>query len=151
IKVLPAAAAQEPEVVERFYREARAVAALDHPNIVHAYDVDRDDRLHYLIMEFVDGSSLQDLVSAHGPLEPVRASHYMAQAAAGLQHAHEAGWVHRDIKPGNIVVDRHGVVKLLDLGLARFFWDPGDGLTHRFDDKAVLGTADYLAPEQAVD
>jgi len=151
VKVLPTAKAEDASSLERFYREARAVAAMDHPNIVRAYDIDQDDRLHFLVMEHVDGSSLQDIVKKSGPLEVLRAAHYIRQAARGLQHAHEtAGLVHRDIKPGNILVDRNGVVKVLDMGLARFFHDEDDILTKKYDEN-VLGTADYLAPEQALD
>ncbi|MFN4260748.1 MAG: protein kinase domain-containing protein [Gemmataceae bacterium] len=150
VKVLPSRQLEQPGALERFHREARAVGALDHPNIVHAYDVDCVDRMHYLVMEFVDGSSLHDIVSKHGPLSPLRAAHYIRQAAQGLQHAHLAGWVHRDIKPGNILLDRQGVIKILDMGLARMFDDANDAITKNFDDNAVLGTADYLAPEQAV-
>src|SRR5262249_47305601 len=102
-------------------------------------------------MEYVDGISLQHLVASHGPLDLLRVSHYIAQAAAGLQHAHEAGWVHRDIKPANILLDRNGVVKILDLGLARFFHEEGDTLTRELEDRTVRGTADYLAPEQVTD
>jgi serine/threonine protein kinase len=102
-------------------------------------------------MEYVDGASLQEMVKRGGPLDPIRAAHYIRQAAQGLQHAHEsAGLVHRDIKPGNILVDRTGVVKVLDMGLARFFFDEEDILTKKYDEN-VLGTADYLAPEQALD
>src|SRR6516225_7657497 len=98
VKVLPAAKAEDPSSLERFYREARAVAALDHPNIVRAYDIDQDDKLHFLVMEYVDGSSLQEMVKRGGPMDPIRAAHYIRQAAHGLQHAHEtAGLVHRDI------------------------------------------------------
>jgi serine/threonine protein kinase len=151
VKVLPAAKASDPTSLERFYREARAVAALDHPNIVRAYDVDKDDGLNYLVMEYVDGSSLQDIVKKHGPFDPVRAAHYMSQAALGLQHAHDfAGLIHRDIKPGNLILDRNGTIKILDMGLARFFNDEDDLLTRQHDE-SVLGTADYLAPEQVLD
>jgi serine/threonine protein kinase len=123
----------------------------DHPNIVRAYDIDQDDKLHFLVMEYVDGSSLQDIIKKVGPMSVTRAAHYMRQSAMGLQHAHEsAGLVHRDIKPGNILVDRGGVVKILDMGLARFFHDEEDILTKKYDEN-VLGTADYLAPEQALD
>jgi WD40 repeat protein/serine/threonine protein kinase len=149
IKVLPAAQARDPTNLERFYREARAVAALNHPNIVRAHDIDQDQNLHYLVMEYVDGDSLQNIVKQQGPFDPARAAHYVAQAAAGLQHADEAGLVHRDIKPANLLLDRQGVVKILDLGLARFFHDSQDELTKKHDANAVLGTADYLAPEQA--
>jgi len=151
VKILPAARASDPSALERFYREARAVAALDHPNIVRAYDIDQENDLHFLVMEYVDGSSLQDLVKKSGPLDPARAAHYISQAALGLQHAHEAAaLVHRDIKPGNLIVDRGGIVKILDMGLARFFNDQDDMLTQKYDEN-VLGTADYLAPEQALD
>src|SRR5579871_89013 len=151
VKVLPTKGKEDTSSLERFYREARAVAALDHPNIVRAYDIDQDEDLHFLVMEHVDGSSLQEIVHRSGPLNPIRSAHYISQAALGLQHAHEvAALVHRDIKPGNIIVDRAGTVKVLDLGLARFFYDEDDLLTKKFDEN-VLGTADYLAPEQALD
>jgi len=150
VKVLPTAKAEDAASLERFYREARAVAAVDHPNIVRAYDIDQDENLHFLVMEYVDGTNLQDLVKKVGPLDPIRACHYIYGASVGLQHAHEIGLVHRDIKPGNILVDRTGVVKVLDMGLARFFNDEEDILTKKYDEN-VLGTADYLAPEQALD
>jgi serine/threonine protein kinase len=151
VKVLPSARAGDPAARERFYREARAVAALDHPNLVRAFDIDQDASLHFLVMEFVDGASLHDIVKKHGPMDPLRAGHYLRQAADGLDYANRvAGLVHRDIKPGNILVDRAGVVKVLDMGLARFFQDESDVLTHKYDEN-VLGTADYLAPEQALD
>ena len=113
--------------------------------------MDRDGKFHFLVMEYVDGVSLQELVKRSGPLDPIRAAHYIHQAALGLEHAHEAGLVHRDIKPANLLVDRAGVVKILDLGLARFFRDTKESVTQKYDGNAVLGTADYLAPEQAVD
>lgn len=151
VKVLPTAKAEDPSSLERFYREARAVAALDHPNIVRAYDIDQDDKLHFLVMEHVDGASLQEIIKKTTFMDVLRAAHYMRQAALGLQHAHEtAALVHRDIKPGNILVDRNGIVKVLDMGLARFFLDEEDVLTKKYDEN-VLGTADYLAPEQALD
>lgn len=151
VKVLPTSKATDPASLARFYREARAVAALDHPNIVRAYDIDNDDKLHFLVMEHVDGSSLQQIIKNNGPLDPTRAAHYIRQSALGLQHAHEkAGLVHRDIKPGNILVDRNGIVKVLDMGLARFFHDEDDDITKKYDEN-VLGTADYLAPEQALE
>ncbi|MBX9623527.1 MAG: protein kinase [Gemmataceae bacterium] len=150
VKVLPIAKAADRANLERFYREARAVAAVDHPNIVRAFDIDHDDQLHFLVMEYVDGTNLQDLVKRFGPLDVTRACHYAAAAALGLQHAHEIGLIHRDVKPGNVLVDRSGAVKVLDLGLARFFHDPDDALTRQNDD-SILGTADYLSPEQAED
>jgi serine/threonine protein kinase len=151
VKVLPTAKAEDPSALERFYREARAVAALDHPNIVRAYDIDQDDKLHFLVMEYIDGSSLQEIVKRHGPMEVRRVANYIRQAAAGLNHAHlAAGLIHRDIKPGNILLDRRGTIKVLDMGLARFFNDDDQPITQKFDEN-VLGTADYLAPEQALD
>ena len=126
------------------------MAALDHPNIVHAYDIDQDEDLHFLVLEYVDGVNLQDLIQKSGMLEVTQACQYIRQVALALQHAHAAGLVHRDIKPANILVDRGDVVKLLDLGLARFFHDEDDVLTKKYDEN-VLGTADYLSPEQALD
>jgi len=151
LKVLPAAQAEDKTAIARFHREARAVAALDHPNIVRAHDIDCENKLHFLVMEYVDGSSFQEIVKRRGPMDVLRAVHYVAQAACGLQHAHEAGIVHRDIKPGNVLVDRTGAVKILDMGLARFFHDDRDELTGQHESTSVLGTADYLAPEQALD
>ncbi|MCS6865003.1 MAG: protein kinase, partial [Gemmataceae bacterium] len=150
VKVLPLQKVQDEASLKRFYREARAVAAVDHPNIVRAYDIDQDEHLHFIVMEWVDGTNLHDLVKKFGPLDPLRACHYIYGAAVGLQHAYEIGLLHRDIKPGNILIDRSGVVKILDLGLARLTHDTEDNLT-RQNDENVLGTADYLAPEQALD
>jgi eukaryotic-like serine/threonine-protein kinase len=148
IKILPARLMADPAAVGRFNREARAVASLDHPNIVRAYDVDTADDLHFLVMEYVDGVSLQELVGRLGPVEPAAAANYIAQAARGLQHAHEGGWVHRDVKPANLLLDRSGIVKVLDLGLARLLAEDSEPLTGLLD---AIGTADYLAPEQADD
>jgi WD40 repeat protein/serine/threonine protein kinase len=150
IKVLPMSQAENPAALGRFYREARAVAALNHPNIVRAYDIDRDGDVHFLVMEYALGLSLQDLVKQRGPLPIGQAANYIAQAALGLQHAYEHGLIHRDIKPANLLLDNSGTIKILDLGLARFFNDESDILT-REHNEAVLGTADYLSPEQALD
>jgi eukaryotic-like serine/threonine-protein kinase len=151
VKVLPSTKDSDNSSIERFEREARAVATLDHPNLVRAYDFDSDDKLHFLVMEHIDGSSLQEIVKRSGPLDPIRAAHYIRQSALGLQYAHErAGLIHRDIKPGNILVDRSGIVKVLDLGLALVLHDTDDAITKKYDEN-VLGTADYLSPEQAID
>jgi hypothetical protein len=150
VKVLPTVRANNPAALGRFHREARAAGVLDHPNLVKCHDVDQDGELHYLVMDYVDGSNLHEVVARTGPLAPVRAAQYVRQAAQGLQHAHEAGLVHRDIKPANILVDRGGTVRVLDLGLARFFNDDQDLLTLKYDEHNVLGTADYVAPEQAL-
>ena len=151
LKVLPTDKLNEESSVERFYLEARAAAALDHPNIVRAYDIDRHDNMCFYVMEYVEGSSLQEIVSKFGPLSVDRVTHYIAQTALGLQHAHDQRrLVHRDIKPGNLLLDRHGTIKILDMGLARFFGSK-ESITEKYDEKGVLGTADYLAPEQALD
>ena len=151
IKVLPPAKAEDPVTLGRFYREARVASALDHPNIVRTFDIDQDGPLHFLVMEYVDGTSLLDIVKKHGPMNYNRACHYIRQAAIGLQYAHQSGMIHRDIKPGNIMIDRQGTAKILDMGLARFYKDEKDQLTLKYDDKNVLGTADYVAPEQTRD
>jgi serine/threonine protein kinase len=151
VKVLPSCMNNNNASVERFYREARALAALSHSNTVRVFDIDQDDDLHFLVMEYVDGSNLQDVVGRSGPLEPIRAANYIGQAAQGLEHAHEtAGIVHRDIEPANLVVDRSGVLRIVDFGLAFFVGDELDLLAKKCDDM-VLGTIDYIAPEQARD
>lgn len=156
LKVLPPEQAENPAVLERFYREARAAAMLTHPNLVRAHDIDCDAGLHYLVMEFVDGVTLHELVTRHGRLPVERAAHYIGQAAVGLEFASEmAGVVHRDIKPNNLLIDRTGTVKILDMGLARigqssFFDGEAESITKNYNDKSILGTADYIAPEQAL-
>lgn len=151
LKVLSTAKTKDASLVERFHREARAVGALNHPNIVQAYDVDAVGKTHYLVMEYVEGINLHDLVRKVGPLSVERAANYISQAADGLEHAFEAGLVHRDIKPPNLLLSRPGIVKVLDMGLALFFKDDTDNLTAKFDSTTVLGTIDYLAPEQSMD
>ncbi|MFO0822229.1 MAG: protein kinase [Gemmataceae bacterium] len=140
-------------LIERFYREARAVAALDHKNIIRVFDVERTRTGPFMVMEYIDGIDLDKYVMAHGPIEVNRAAEYIRQAAEGLHHAFEAGLIHRDVKPSNLFLDRAGVVRLLDLGLARFFVDSrkNHAVTEQFDSNAILGTVDYMAPEQAID
>ncbi|MEN6406330.1 MAG: serine/threonine-protein kinase [Thermoguttaceae bacterium] len=153
IKVLPKERVTDTSYLARFHREAQAAAALDHRNIVRAYDVDNDGVNHYLVMEYIEGRDLQHMVQEDGPLDFAAAAEYIRQAAEGLAHAHEAGLIHRDVKPANLLVDRKNVVKLLDLGLARFSEEADaakTSLTVAFEEN-VLGTADYLAPEQALD
>ncbi|MGC4004517.1 MAG: protein kinase [Pirellulales bacterium] len=148
IKVLPQSRVEDTSYLARFRREAQAAAALDHKNIVRAYDIDNEGKHHYIVMEYVEGRDLQNVVKGDGPLDYNRAADYIRQAAEGLQHAHEANLIHRDIKPANLLVDPRGVVKILDMGLARFTDEKTASLTIAHDEN-VLGTADYLAPEQA--
>lgn len=150
IKVLPRQRVSDTSYLARFHREARAAATLDHANIVRAYDVDNDGDIHYMVMEYVDGRDLQQTVKRKGRLDYATAADYIRQAAEGLGHAHAHGLIHRDVKPANLLVDQKKVVKVLDLGLARFTDDDCASLTVQYDEN-VLGTADYLAPEQAVD
>ena len=150
IKVLPKNRVSDSSYLARFHREAQAAALLDHRNIVRVYDVDNVGDLHYLVMEYVEGSDLQQMVKRSGPMEYAAAADYIRQAAEGLACAHEAGLIHRDVKPANLLVDRQNVVKVLDLGLALVTGDEKKAsLTVAYDEN-VLGTADYLAPEQAM-
>jgi serine/threonine protein kinase len=150
LKVLPAPFADDPAILERFRREAQAAAALDHPNVIHIYDFRQEGPLHFIVMEYVEGASLQQLIGRRGALPIGVACEYIRQAAIGLQHAHEQKLVHRDVKPANLLVDSAGTVKVLDLGLARFEPKGEDSITQLFNSGLVLGTADYLAPEQAI-
>ncbi|HEV3439559.1 MAG TPA: protein kinase [Gemmata sp.] len=151
LKVLPPQRGSDHRVnVERFLREARAAAALDHPNIVRIHDISHQGDIHYLGLEYVEGQTLDQLLKRGGPISPSLAVGFIAQAAAGLQHAHEKGFVHRDIKPSNLILAKDGTVKILDMGLARSFTNTEDHLTEHMDKGAVVGTADYIAPEQAL-
>jgi serine/threonine-protein kinase len=154
IKVLPAAKAANPALLARFHREARAAATLDHPNVVRMLDggeiQDGETSVHYLVMEYIEGPTLFDVVRNSGPLSVAKAIDAIRQAARGLQHAHEVGLVHRDIKPENLIVDGNGVVRLMDLGLARFVESNDERLTIQQEGR-VLGTANYCSPEQAID
>ena len=149
IKVLTVSASADEVSRERFFREARATAVLDHANVIRVHDLRKDGNVHYLIMEYAGGISLQHLVKRLGPLPWQRAAHYVRQAALGLQHIHDHALIHRDVKPGNLLLTHDGTVKLLDLGLVRMADDHQSRLTERVD-QMILGTADYLAPEQAV-
>jgi serine/threonine protein kinase len=146
VKVLQGRRAKDGVALQRFLREARAAAALNHPNVVHALDLGCEADVHYLSMEYIDGSSLMGLVRDEGPIPARRLAGYLRQAAAGLAHAHAAGLIHRDITPSNVMVGRDGVVKLLDLGLA-LFAECEENLTQG----APLGSVGYIAPEQARD
>jgi serine/threonine protein kinase len=149
LKVLPPDRGKSEFARERFLRESRATAAIEHPNLVRAYDVEMEGDVAFLVMEYIDGVTLHDLVARRGKLDPGRAAHYVWQIANGLAALHSYALVHRDIKPANLLLDRAGVVRILDLGLVRSELDD-DALT-RGEGAKIVGTADYLAPEQAIE
>ncbi|HEV3436049.1 MAG TPA: serine/threonine-protein kinase, partial [Gemmata sp.] len=143
-----------PAAIDRFRREVHLASRLSHPNIVTAYDADEAGGLHFLVMEYVDGLSLDRVVHDRGPLPVTMACTMIRQAAIGLQHAHEKGMVHRDIKPHNLMVTKTGEVKILDFGLARVATADGvdpASLTAMAITKpqTLMGTPDFLSPEQA--
>ena len=143
VKVLHRSLSSDPGFVERFRREARAAATLNHPNIVAVYDWGAVDGIYYMVMEYVRGRSVRELLNASGRLAPAHAADIIRQTLAALEHAHAKGIVHRDLKPENILITTDGVVKLTDLGLARAFADAKNTRAG-----AVTGTVQYLAPEQ---
>ena len=151
IKVLPRKRLAKTIYLERFIREAQAIASLDHPNIVRAYDIDHEGDLHYIVMEYFDGKNLQNLVEKEGKPPFARIVNILRQAADALAHAHEVGVIHRDVKPSNILVNTTGDVKILDLGLALLDEKLFEGRITHIQEDTILGTADYLAPEQALD
>jgi len=176
LKILRKDLLTDSDAVGRFYREVEVLSHVSHPNIVRAYDADVIGQTHFLAMEYVEGTDLDQLVRERGPLSIPEACDYIRQAANGLQHAHEKGLVHRDIKPSNLLVSQakpplkptssteldmsacgseYGLVKILDLGLARL-QQPAEGsrtrnLTLLAGNQVMQGTPDYMAPEQALD
>ena len=145
VKVLPAELAANPTLVERFEREARAAAKLSDPHIVAVFDTGRDPSARYIVMELVAGVSLAELLHGGGALPVSRAVEIAAQIADALAAAHAAGIIHRDVKPGNVMIDRTGAAKVLDFGIARARSD--DPLTRT---TVVLGSAPYISPEVAL-
>ena len=144
IKVLPRERAT-PERVEQFLREIRLLASLDHPHLVRALDAGKDGGVYYLVLEYVPGLDLRKYVQISGPLSPEEAASIVAQVALGLDYAHRRGLVHRDVKPGNVLVTAEGRAKLSDLGFASSVF--GEEFTDARKMK-IMGTADYLAPDQ---
>ncbi|MDQ3931235.1 MAG: protein kinase, partial [Actinomycetota bacterium] len=149
MKLLHRHLAADPVFLDRFLREARAAAALSHPNVVSVYDWGEDDDggQAYLVMEFVNGPSLRDLLRSRGRLMPAEAAAVLAPAAAGIAAAHARGLVHRDVKPENILVSSDGAVKVTDFGLAR----AAAATTQTFAPGAIVGSPHYLAPESVRD
>jgi serine/threonine protein kinase len=141
-----------PDAVKRFYRAVETAAKLNHPNIVQAYDASEHDGAHYLVMEYVKGKDLAAIVEQQGPLPIAQAVDYVIQGARGLQYAHKHQVIHRDIKPSNLLLDKEGTVKILDMGLASIAGLADDPNRDRLTGSGqMMGTCDYMAPEQAMD
>jgi len=150
IKILRADLARDPQFQERFRREAQNAAALNHPAIVAVYDTGEasteQGALPYIVMEFVEGRTLRDIVKTEGPMSQKRAMEVMADVCAALDFSHRHGIVHRDVKPANVMITKNGAVKVMDFGIARAMHDGQSAMTQT---SAVIGTAQYLSPEQA--
>ncbi|MDF1745722.1 MAG: protein kinase [Gimesia sp.] len=152
LKTLPAAMTKDTQSIQRFQREVKAAAKLTHPNIVAAYDADEAKGTHYFVMEYVAGMDLSAIVKKRGVLKVDVAVDSILQAAKGLEFAHNKGVIHRDIKPANMLLDNEGTIKILDMGLARIEDEAHEiPATQLTQDGSVMGTVDYMAPEQAKD
>jgi serine/threonine protein kinase len=166
IKVLPPSKAKTPELLGRFQREARIALRLKHPNVVRTFQAGEDDGLHFIVMEYLDGETLSEVLDRRGKLPPAEAVRLIHQALLGLQHLHEQDVVHRDLKTGNLMLvpgheaggpdtTLNATVKLMDVGLGRTLFDEGDdGAAQNLEltgSGVVLGSPDYMAPEQARD
>jgi serine/threonine-protein kinase len=163
LKLLPSEVAKDQARLRRFVQEAKAAAALNHPNIAHIYEVGEADDTHFIAMEFIDGETLAKKIRRHDPLSTLLK--YLSQAAEGLSKAHSAGIVHRDLKPDNIMITSDGYTKILDFGIAKLLWtsgsqtSPGESLTEGptaplqaqplSTAGMVMGTVGYMSPEQA--
>ncbi|MGB3941489.1 MAG: serine/threonine-protein kinase, partial [Candidatus Manganitrophaceae bacterium] len=144
VKILHAQYAGDPSFLKRFQREARAMARLDHENIIRIYDVAQDRSDHYIVMEFFPGKDLKQLILEKGAFPPEEALSIVLKAAEALSYAHSHGVIHRDIKPGNIMVDPHGKVKIADFGIAAATGEASVTATDQ-----IIGTPEYMSPEQA--
>ena len=158
IKVLPASKTRDPEVLARFKREAKLLTRLDHPNVIRAYHVGEADGRHYLVLEYLEGETLAELLAKRKRLPPLEAVRIVYQALLGLQHIHERGMIHRDLEPANLMLvgadEATRVVKILDIGLGKTVFEEGakspvDDPSQLTTDGVLIGTPDYLAPEQA--
>ncbi len=148
VKVIREGRLDDPRALARFEREMAAVGSLDHPNIVRAHDAREIEGTRFLVMEYVDGLNLTEVIISSGSLSVADACKLICQAAVGLQAAHEHGLVHRDIKPSNLMLNREGQIKILDLGLARFQKDEESRQIEVTGTNEMVGTPDYVAPEQ---
>jgi len=154
LKVLPLSRVSEASYLARFQREARITVGLKHPNVIRVFGLhcesDGKADIHFIAMELLEGKNLAEIVNRDGPMSIRRAAEVIRQAATGLAFAHQTGLVHRDVKPANFVLTTDNIIKVLDLGLASANSPDEEDLTRQYDER-VLGTADYLSPEQAID
>lgn len=162
LKIISRELVTDPDAQKLFLNEARAIASLNHPNIVHAYSVDKEGDRYYIVMEYVEGSDLEKIVQKDGPIEQAKAARFILQAAGALHHAHERNMIHCDIKPANLLVNEADQVKILDMGLARFqsksdskgkrgMENAADPANEEEGTPQIIGTVDYMAPEVAED
>ncbi|MEM6365385.1 MAG: serine/threonine-protein kinase, partial [Planctomycetota bacterium] len=158
LKFIKTGGRSDGDVLARFEREMLAIGQVQHPNVVVAHDAGQIDETHFIAMEFVDGETLAKRQQTEGTLSVNDACEFIRQAALGLHHAHQRGLVHRDIKPSNLMIDKHGVVKVLDLGLARLDPSSNQGLSDSINSPSELtqagtamGTVGYMSPEQVMD
>jgi len=152
IKILPITVLESKDAVARFYQEVKVAAKLTHPNIVHAYDAGEHHGFHFLVMEYVPGFDLSEVLSQLGQVPLPMALDYLKQACKGLDYAHRKGVVHRDVKPSNILLSEEGEIKILDMGLARISDSPfNQAMTQLTTTGQVMGTVEYMSPEQAED
>jgi eukaryotic-like serine/threonine-protein kinase len=159
IKVLPSSKARDPETLARFRREAKLLTRLDHPNVVRSFQIGEADGRHYLVLEYLDGDTLGEVLERRKTLPPTDAVRIVYQALLGLQHIHERGMIHRDLNPSNLMLVGAGnpadrPVKILDIGFGKAVFDeqaksPVDDPSQLTGDGIILGTPEYLAPEQA--